>query len=138
MEKLLEKEKPVVLFDGECNFCDASVNFILDHNSRKDLYFASLQSDYGQQILKKFHLPAKTFSTLLFVEEGKYYTRSTAALKIASRLDGVWKLLVIFRIIPQFIRDFAYNILARNRYKWFGKKDHCRLPTPEIRSRFLG
>ena len=137
MEKVITKDKPILLFDGVCNFCDSSVNFIIDRNSQKNIKFASLQSESGQQLLNEFKLPTETFNSLVLVQDGTYYTKSTAALKVARMLDGAWQFLFLLVIIPQFIRDFFYDIIANNRYKWFGKKDQCRLPTKEVRDRFL-
>ncbi len=137
-ENVLNTQKPILLFDGVCNFCNSSVNFIIDHNSSKDILFTSLQSDLGQQLLKKFNLPTENFNSLLLVEGDKYYTKSIAALKIAQHLDGNWKNLYFLKILPSFIRDFGYDVIAQNRYKIFGKSDQCRVPTKETKERFLG
>ncbi len=133
----IKTDKPILLFDGVCNFCNSSVNFIIDNNSKKDILFSSLQSETGQLLLKKFGLPLESFSSLVLVEGDKYYTESAAALKVASHLDGIWNKLALFRIIPPFIRDGVYKIIAKNRYKWFGKQDQCRLPSKETKERFL-
>lgn len=129
--------KPILLFDGVCNFCNSSINFILDRNSKKDILFSSLQSDTGQALLKKFNLPTEDFTSLVLVEGDKYYTKSTAALRVSEHLDGAWSKLSFLRIVPSFIRDFAYELVSKNRYKIFGKSDQCRLPTKETRERFL-
>ena len=128
--------KPIVLFDGVCNLCSGSVQFILKRDKNNLFQFASLQSKPGQEYLKKFNLPADTFNSFVLVEGDKIYTRSTAALRIARNLKG-WKWLYGFRIVPKFIRDAVYNLIAKNRYRWFGKKDECWIPTPELKSRFL-
>lgn len=98
--------------------------------------FASLQSIYGQSLLKQFHLPATTFNSFILYQDGGIYTRSTAALKMFQQLKG-WKWVRIFWIVPKFIRDGVYNLVAKNRYKWFGEKNECWLPTPELKARFL-
>lgn len=128
---------PVVLFDGVCNFCNRSVNFILDHDRRKRFRFAALQSDVGQTVLRRFGLETDDFDTAVLVEHGRAYTKSSAALRIARNLGGWWSALAVLLAIPPFLRDAAYDLLARNRYRWFGKADSCRVPTPEIRDRFL-
>ena len=128
--------KPIVLFDGVCNLCSGSVQFILKRDKNNLFQFASLQSKPGQEYLKKFNLPADTFNSFVLVEGDNIYTRSTAALRIARNLKG-WKWLYGFRIVPKFIRDAVYNLIAKNRYRWFGKKDECWIPTPELKSRFL-
>lgn len=132
-----EIDKPILLFDGVCNFCNSSINFIIDRNAKKDILFSSLQSEKGQELLKKFNLPTENFSTLILVEGDRVYTKSTAALKIAEHLDGQWSKLAFLKIIPKIFRDIGYDLIAKNRYKLFGKADHCRMPTKELRERFL-
>ncbi|WP_020526329.1 thiol-disulfide oxidoreductase DCC family protein [Flexithrix dorotheae] len=127
----------VILFDGVCNLCNSSVNFIIDRDPQAKFKFTSLQSEEGQEILNEFNLPTKDFDTIIYVENGKLYNKSSAALKIAKGLNGAWPLLYIFYFLPKFFRDFFYNIIAKNRYKWFGKEDACRIPTPELKSRFI-
>jgi predicted DCC family thiol-disulfide oxidoreductase YuxK len=129
-------DKPIILFDGICNLCSNSVQFILKRDKEKKFLFASLQSNYGQALLKQFNLPTNTFNSFLLFENGKILTRSTAALKMFSQLKG-WAWVKIFWIVPKFIRDAVYNLIARNRYKWFGQKNECWLPTPELKARFL-
>ena len=131
-------EKPLLLFDGVCNLSNSSVQFIIRHDPEQKFLFASLQSDKGQEILKELGLNNKEFNSLILIENGKAYMRSTGALRIARHLSGLWKFLYIFIIIPSFIRDFLYNFVAHNRYRFFGKKDHCMIPTPELKARFLG
>lgn len=133
----LSTDSPILLFDGVCNFCNSSVNFIIDRNSKKNILFASLQSPIGQQLLEKFNLPKETFNSLVLVEGEKYYTKSTAALRVAEHLDGGWKSLGVLKFVPKFVRDFGYDVIAKNRYSIFGKSDQCRLPTPEVKERFL-
>jgi len=128
--------KPVILFDGVCNLCSSSVQFILKRDKEKKFLFASLQSVYGQKILKDFNLPTDTFNSFILYENGKIFTRSTAALKMFSQLKN-WGWVKIFWIVPKFIRDAVYNLIAKNRYKWFGKKEECWLPTSDLKKRFL-
>jgi predicted DCC family thiol-disulfide oxidoreductase YuxK len=129
--------EPIVLFDGVCNFCNASVNFVIDHDRRRRIRFAALQSDTGQRLLQHFGLRTDDFDTSVLVENGRAYTKSAAALRIARNLGGWWSLLAILLAIPAFLRDAAYDVLARNRYRWFGKAETCRVPTPEVQDRFL-
>ena len=129
--------KRIVLFDGDCNFCNANVQFIIKRDPVARFHFASLQSDIGQQLVKKHAIPAEVDS-LVLIENNKAYLKSTAALRIAKKLDGLWHLLFVFILIPWKLRDVAYDFVANNRYKWFGKnEDSCTLPSPEIRKRFL-
>ena len=133
----MEDKNAIVLFDGVCNFCNDSVNFTISRDPKGYFKFAALQSEEGQALLKQHQLPLETLDTLVLVEDGKAYTYSSAPLRIARKLSGLWPMLFIFIIVPSFIRHAVYKFIARNRYKWFGKKDACMMPTPEIRSRFL-
>ena len=126
----------MILFDGVCNLCSNSVQFIIKRDQEKKFLFASLQSNYGQELLKKYNLPTNTFNSFILYENEKLLTRSTAALKMFEQLKG-WKWVKIFWIIPKFIRDAVYNLIARNRYKWFGRKNECWLPTPDLKARFF-
>jgi predicted DCC family thiol-disulfide oxidoreductase YuxK len=110
--------------------------FILKRDKEKKFMFASLQSNYGQALLKQLDLPTDTFNSFVLYEDGKIFTRSTAALKMFSQLKG-WGWVKIFWIVPKFIRDAVYNLIAKNRYRWFGKKEECWLPTPDLKARFL-
>lgn len=127
----------IILFDGVCNLCNSSVNFIIDHDTKNEFRFTSLQSDTGIELLKKFNLIDKNIDSVILIENDKAYVKSDAALKIAKTLGGYYKLIYVFIILPAFFRNFFYDIIAKNRYKWFGKKDSCRIPTPELRSKFL-
>jgi predicted DCC family thiol-disulfide oxidoreductase YuxK len=129
--------QPVVLFDGVCQFCNSSINFLIDRDAQSRLRFAALQSATGQALLRKFGLRTTQFDTLVLVEGEHYHLRSTAAIRIASYLGGWWRLSAGALFIPAFLRDFAYDVIARNRYRWFGTLDACRVPTPDIRQRFL-
>lgn len=130
-------DHPVILFDGVCNLCNGSVLFIIKRDPRSQFYFAALQSDFGNKQLKNFGLPATELNSVLLIKGGTLYQKSNAALEIAKHLNGLWSVLYIFKIIPPFLRDGIYTWVARNRYRWFGKKDACMIPTPELKSRFL-
>lgn len=128
----------VILFDGYCNLCSGFVQFILRHDRKKKFRFASLQGQYGQQLLQEQGLPTSGFDTFILSADGRLYTRSTGVLHIVKELPGGWPLLYPFIIIPEIIRDGIYNWVARNRYAWFGKRTQCWLPRPEWEERFLG
>lgn len=133
----ISRRHGILLFDGVCNFCDGAVNFIIDHDPENYFKFASLQSEAGQALLKRFNLPTEDFDTMVLIENNAYFNKSTAALRIARRLKGPFSLGYMGIIIPRFLRDKAYEFVAARRYKWFGKQDQCRMPTPAIRARFL-
>ncbi len=126
-----------VLFDGVCNLCNGSVGFIIKRDPRSVFRFAPLQSDISKSILQEFGLSNDSLDTFVLVEDGKCYVRSEAALRVARRLGGVWGLFYAFIIIPRPLRDYVYGIVARHRYKWFGKREECMVPEPEHRERFL-
>lgn len=125
----------IVLFDGECHFCDASVQFIIKRDPKGYFQFASLQSEVGRELLERYQVPKA--DSIVLIENGHYFLQSTAALKIARRLQGFWRFAYVFIAVPTGVRNFAYNKLAKNRYKWFGKKELCELPSQDIRQRFL-
>ncbi len=127
----------IVLFDGVCNFCDSSVQFFIKKERKPILKFASLQSPTGQSLLKKFNLDPAKIDSVVFISGEKVYLKSTAALYLLKRLKGLYPLLFGFIIAPPFIRNAVYDWVAKNRYKWYGKKDACMIPTPEIRARFV-
>lgn len=129
--------KKLVLFDGICNLCNRSVQFIIKNDKKQQFLFASLQGNKGQEILKNFNLPTSQLHSFVLVDNKKVYTQSAAALRIANILGGGWKLFYGLMIIPPFIRNGVYKWIARNRYKWFGKKDDCMIPTPDVKERFL-
>ncbi len=130
-------QQPIILFDGVCNFCNGSVNFIIKRNSKTPILFAALQSEAGQRLLREYKLPVNKMESILFIEQGKAYMQSTAALRICRYLRGLWPLGYGFIIVPKFIRDGIYNWIAKNRYKWFGIRKECMIPTPEMKTRFL-
>ncbi len=131
------KERPVILFDGVCNFCNGAVNFILKRNRNKEIDFTPLQTETGRKLLQQYGLPENDMQSFIFIENGKAYTRSTAALKVCRHLRRLWPLCYGFIIVPGFIRNAIYDWIARNRYKWFGTRTECMVPTPETRERFL-
>ncbi len=136
-DKLL-KNKQLVLFDGVCNFCSASVLKIIKKDTQNLFVFASLQSEIGKEIIHHFKIDTKkTDSIILVTSKNNYYSKSSAALKIAKHFGGFWMLFQIFWIFPKAFRDFFYDYIAKNRYKWFGKKESCMLPTPELKSKFI-
>ena len=131
------KEHPVVLFDGVCNLCNRSVQFILRKERSSKLLFGALQEAYAKEVLNEHQVPDHVDS-ILFLENGKLYKESTAALRIARYLKGGWPLLFyLFIWIPPFLRNGVYRFIAKRRYKWYGKKDQCMVPAPELRERFL-
>jgi len=127
----------IVLFDGVCNLCSASVQFIIGRDSAKRFKFASIQSDIGQKLINRYGLTANQLSSVILIENDKAYVRSTAALRIAKKLNGLWSQLGFLLVVPTFVRDFFYNLVASNRYRLFGRRDECMLPTPDVRERFL-
>jgi predicted DCC family thiol-disulfide oxidoreductase YuxK len=133
----VEKEKIILLFDGYCKFCNSTVNFILKHDHRDRFRFAALQSDTGKKLLLQHGIhPEKTDSVIL-IQDRKHYLRSAASLRIAMNLGPRWKLLGVFYIIPPFLRNAVYNLIARNRYKWFGKRESCRMPDEKEKHKFI-
>ncbi len=128
---------PIILFDGVCNFCNASVNFIIRRDPKGVFRFAPLQSERGKKLLEQFHLSTDDLDTMVLIDGDKHYTRSSAGLRIALRLSGLWPLCAVFLIVPKFLRDLVYRFIAKNRYRWWGRRDTCMVPTPEMKERFL-
>lgn len=131
------EEQPIILFDGVCNFCNGAVNFIIRQDKKSVFKFAPLQSSKGQELIQKYGLPSSNFDSFILIENNKVYKRSTAGLRLYNKLPWYWKWTQVFWAVPSFLRDAVYDLIARNRYKWFGKKESCMMPTPEIRNRFL-
>jgi|SRR5579872_5317910 len=127
--------RPVIFFDGICNLCNRSVQFIIRHDKKKQFLFATLQSEIGQQAVKE--LPGKVPDSFVLFYRGKYFVKSAAALTVCKLLGGIWGMFYIGIIIPPFIRDAIYDFISRNRYKWFGRRNECMIPSPELKSRFL-
>ena len=130
-------QQPIILFDGVCNFCNSAVNFVIKRDKNSALKFTTLQSNIAHQMLAHQNIPTNDLSSFVFIENEKIHTRSTAALRVCKYLTGLWPLMYGFIIVPKFIRDGIYNWIAKNRYRWFGKKEECMIPTPEIKAKFL-
>lgn len=130
----------LVLFDGTCSLCNASVLFIIDRDPAKQFRFAALQSDYALDLLASLgaEAPAPGTDSMVLVEDGRVFVRSDAALRIAGRMRSPWHFARAFLVIPRPLRDWVYDVLARNRHRWFGREESCRVPTPELREYFLG
>lgn len=135
----IPNHKKLILFDGVCNLCNASVQYVIKHDKMDVFMFTALQSESGQQIIKKYNIDTnKVDSILLYTPEKGVTHKSTAALKIALQLGFPNNLMCVFFIIPPFIRNWIYDYIAKNRYKWYGKKESCMIPTSELKSKFLG
>jgi predicted DCC family thiol-disulfide oxidoreductase YuxK len=128
---------PVLLFDGVCNFCNDTVNTLIKLDRKGVIRYAPLQSETGQNMLDAFGYDGEQLSSLVLIADGNLYTKSDATFQIAKHLGGLWHLFRIFKIVPRPIRNGVYDWIARNRYKSFGKKDSCMIPTPDVRGRFL-
>lgn len=127
----------IVLFDGICIFCISSINRIIKHDKKNKLKFATIQSETGKKLLLQYAINSSKTDSIIFIEDDKFFIKSTAILKITKHLDGIHSLAFSLIIIPAIVRDFIYDIFARNRYKWFGKKEVCMIPTEEIKSKFI-
>ena len=130
-------EKPVILFDGVCNFCNAMVNFIIRQDKNNVFLFSALQSTSGNKLLERYKIDWNASDSFVVIENDKAYQKSNAALKLYNKLPWYWKWTQVFWIVPKFMRDWVYNVIAKNRYKWFGKKEQCMIPTKEVRAKFL-
>jgi len=131
------EDKNIILFDGVCNLCNTSVNFVIENDKKNIFYFASLQSDFGQFFCEKYHLPSDNFNSFIYFKKGVLYKKSRAALEVSKTLKDFWQLAYIFVLVPPFVRDGVYNYISKNRYAFFGKKEACRLPTPDLKKRLL-
>ena len=131
------QQRSLVLFDGLCNLCDATVHFIIDRDPSGQFVFAPIQSPTGQALTARFGLSGTDVNSVILVQGERYDIRSTAALEIARRLSGLWPLCYAFIVVPRPIRDWLYRWVARNRYRWFGMRDSCRLPTLRLAERFV-
>lgn len=127
----------IILFDGVCNLCNGSVNFVIDRDPDRWFRFAPLQSRAARLLLERCGHMNHGLDSIVLIEDGKCYTKSTAALRIARKLAMPWKLMYAFIVVPRVLRDAVYDLVASNRYRWFGKRDECRVPTPELKSLFL-
>lgn len=134
----MSQQEPILLFDGTCNLCTNSVQFVLKRNRKENIRFASLQSEFGQNMLQTSHLPEGHTESLILLENRKIFVKSDAALRLTRHLNGLWRLGLILLVVPKFIRNPVYDWVAKNRYKWFGKKEVCWIPEPKWETRFLG
>ena len=135
----MEENKKIILFDGVCNLCNGSVQFVIKRDKKDVFRYAAIQSEVGEQLITERHIDTNQVDSIILIEPGvAYFTKSDAALEIAGELGGLWKLTSVFKWIPKSIRDVIYDFVARNRYKWFGKQESCMIPTPELKAKFLG
>ena len=129
--------KDIILFDGVCNLCNGAINFIIKHDPKDNYRFAALESDIAQELLAKHEIDNAKIDSIVLIRNEHAYTKAGAALRIAKKMSGAWPLLYGLSIVPKFIADSLYDFIARNRYKWFGKKNSCMIPTPELKQKFL-
>ena len=127
----------IILFDGVCNLCNGAVNFVIKRDPRNVFKFTPLQEKQGVLLLKKHAIDAQKLDSIVLIENGNVYIKSSAALRIARKMSNLWPLFFVLLIIPRFIRDGVYDFIAKNRYKWFGKKEQCIIPTPGLKEKFL-
>ena len=127
----------ILLFDGVCNLCNNTVLFVIKRDRKKQIRFGAIQSQEGKKLLQRFGIDQQYLGSLIFIDEGKVYLKSSGALRLSKYLSGLWPLLYALMVIPAFIRNPIYDFVAANRYKWFGKKEVCMIPTPELKSLFL-
>ncbi|WP_422104396.1 thiol-disulfide oxidoreductase DCC family protein [Winogradskyella sp.] len=135
----IPKDKQLILFDGVCNLCNSSVLFVIRRDKNNRFLFAPLQSEVGQDIIKAFNIDTEETDSIILYnpKERRIYHKSSAALRVAKSLGFPTHLMSIFFIVPTVLRNWIYDIIARNRYKWFGKKDSCMIPTPELQAKFM-
>lgn len=134
----LPQDKKIILFDGVCNLCDSSIQFIIKHDKKDIFRFVALQSEIGLEIINHIGIDTSKIDSILLYEPGKaYYYKAQAALKIAKELGGIYTAISWFSILPTFLTNMIYDYIAKNRYKWYGKKEACMIPTPELKAKFL-
>jgi predicted DCC family thiol-disulfide oxidoreductase YuxK len=134
----LPQDKSIILFDGLCNLCESSVQFVIKHDTKDQFRFVSLQSELGQKILNHIGINPKNIDSIVLYQPGKaYYYKSNAAIQIARQLGGLFHFGTLFRIIPTGLRNMMYDYVAKNRYQWYGKKESCMIPSPELKAKFL-
>ena len=134
----LPKNKKIIHFDGVCNLCNSAVQYIIARDKKDVFRFVALQSELGQEICIYIGIDTKKVDSIILYEPGiAYYLKSEAALKIATEFNSIYSLLSLFKIFPQYSRDAIYDYIAKNRYKWYGKKENCMIPTPELKAKFL-
>ena len=137
MSEVTSTNGPILLFDGVCNLCQSSIQFVLKRDKAELFRFASLQSDFGRAAMRRQDRDPNSLDSFILLENDRLYDRSTAALKVAARLPFPWRLAAVGLILPRFLRDWVYDQIAKRRYRWFGRQDECWLPTPALRRRFL-
>jgi len=130
-------EKAIILFDGVCNFCNSSINFVIKHDKKNHFLFAPLQSETAKKLLEKFNIDSSKTDSFILIDNNKLYLKSTAALRVTKHLNKLYPLLYALMITPPFIRNGVYDLIARNRYKWFGKKETCMIPSAENKEKFI-
>lgn len=134
----MEETKKIILFDGVCNLCNGAIQFIIKRDKSDNFRYAPLQSNIGRKFLQDRNIDTAKIDSIILIEPGvAYYTKSAAALKIGQDFGGAWKLIQILEWIPESISNFIYDLIAKNRYNWFGKKEACMIPTPELKAKFL-
>ena len=134
----MEDHKKIILFDGICNLCNSAVQYIIKRDKDDEFRFATLQGEIGQQLINERNIDTSKLDSIILIESGiAYYSKSTAALKISQSFGGFWKMAYVLKLIPRQLRDIVYDWMARNRYGWYGKKEECMVPTPELRAKFL-
>ncbi|PHR11965.1 MAG: thiol-disulfide oxidoreductase [Aequorivita sp.] len=131
------KVQKIILFDGVCNLCNGTVTYIIKRDKKNVFKFAALQSEIGQQLISKFNIDSSKVDSIILIDGERHYEKSSAALYIAKNLSGAYPLLFGFMIVPKFMRNAVYDYIAKNRYKWFGKKESCMIPTTELKAKFL-
>ncbi len=131
------QNQPIVLFDGECNFCSSSVQFVIARNSRSNIMFCQIQSEPGQRLIAQYGLSDLGLNSMVLIHHEKATIKSSAALRIATLMDMPWPLMFAFIIVPPFIRNRVYDWIGQRRYQWYGKRDACWVPDTEIKNRFL-
>ena len=133
----MNKEYKIILFDGVCNLCNGAVTYIIKRDKKNGFKFAALQSEIGKKLVSKFNIDTSKVDSIILIDGDRHYEKSSAALHIAKHLSGAYPLLFGFMILPKFIRNSVYDYIAKNRYKWFGKKENCMIPTGELKGKFL-
>lgn len=134
----VEKNKKLILFDGVCNLCNGAIQFVIKRDKKDIFRYAALQSEIGLQLIKERGIDPSKMDSIILIEPGvAYFSKSDAALRIGQDFGGLWKALALFTWVPRPIRDGIYDIIAKNRYRWFGRKDACMIPTPELQAKFL-
>lgn len=133
----INQDQPILLFDGVCNLCNGAIQYVIKNDPKGKFRFSALQNEFSQNLLKSHDPALLDLDTVMLVYKDKVYVKSNAALESARLMGGLHSLLYIFKIVPRFLRDPIYNWVAKNRYRWFGKKDSCWLPTPELKARFI-